>query len=107
MIKAVYYRRYNRLTVEGHANSDDPGHDLVCAGASTLVYTLAANVGNLESIGQARNVIVKMEPGKAEISCEPKRKTGAIIARIFEAICVGFEMLADQNPQYITYEIHG
>lgn len=107
MIKAIYYRKYNRVTVEGHANSGDPGHDLVCAGASTLVYTLAANVGNLEGNGQVRDVAVKLEPGVAEIGCKPKRKNEAIVGRIFEAVCVGFEILAQSYPEYITYEIHG
>lgn len=107
MITAIYYRSYNRLTVEGHANSGDPGHDLVCAGASTLVYTLVANVGNLEAIGQARNPAVNLETGYAEISCEAKRKSKAMVDRIFEAVCVGFEMLAQSYPQYISYEIHG
>lgn len=107
MIKAVYYRRYNRLTVEGHANSGEPGHDLVCAGASTLAYTLAANVGNMEANNQVRNPIVKLDTGNAEIGCEPKRKSEAMVARIFEAVCVGFEMLAHDYPQYLSYEIHG
>ena len=106
MIQVVYYRSYNRLTVKGHAYSDAPGHDLVCAGASALVYTLAANVGNMKANGQVQDVTVKMEPGDAEISCRPRTKYTAIVARIFEAVCVGFEMLAESNPQYISYEIH-
>ena len=44
MILVTYYRSYNRLTVEGHAHSGEPGKDLVCASASILAYTLAANV---------------------------------------------------------------
>ena len=107
MIKAIYYRKYNRLTVEGHAHSGEPGHDLVCAGVSTLVYTLAANVGNMEANDLIRNPIVKMESGYAEISCEPKRQSGAFVSRIFEAVCVGFEMLYHDYSQYISYEIHG
>lgn len=106
MIQVVYYRHYNRLTIEGHAHAGEPGHDLVCAGCSALAYTLAANVGNMEANGQVKNVVVKLEPGKAEISCRPRTKYTAIVARIFEAICVGFEMLAVSNPQYISYEIH-
>ena len=106
MIQVVYYRPYNRLTIEGHALAGAPGHDLVCSGASTLAYTLAANVGNMEANGQVQDVIVKLESGKAEISCKPKNKYTAIVARIFEAVCVGFEMLAASNPQYISYEIH-
>ena len=36
MIHATYYRKYNRLTVTGHAGSAEHGHDLVCASASML-----------------------------------------------------------------------
>lgn len=107
MIKVVYYRSYHRLTVDGHANSGEPGHDLVCAGASTLAYALAANVGNMEANRQVVDACVKLEPGRAEISCKPMNKYKAIVERIFEAVCVGFEMLAQSHPQYISYEIHG
>ena len=107
MIKVIYYRQYNRLTIEGHANSGDPGHDLVCAGCSVLAYTLAANVGNMEANGLIRNPIVRLDPGSAEICCEPNRRVGAMVSRIFEAVCVGFEMLDHDYHQYISYEIHG
>lgn len=106
MIQVVYYRPYNRITIEGHALAGAPGHDLVCAGVSALAYTMAANVGNMEANGQVKDVTVKLEPGNAEISCKAKNKYTAIVARIFEAVCVGFEMLAASNPQYISYEIH-
>lgn len=107
MIQVVYYRSYNRLTVQGHAHSAEPGQDLVCAGASALAYTMAANVGNMNANGQVQDVIVKLESGDAEISCRAKAKYKAAVARIFEAICVGFELLAASNPQYISYEIRG
>ena len=107
MIQVVYYRSYNRLTVQGHAHSAEPGQDLVCAGASALAYTMAANVGNMNANGQVQDVIVKLESGDAEISCRPRAKYKAVVARIFEAICVGFELLAASSPQYISYEIRG
>ena len=69
MIRVIYYRSYNRLTIEGHAHSGEPGQDLVCAACSALAYTIAANVGRLESQGQVQDVIVQLEPGNAEISC--------------------------------------
>ena len=106
MIEVVYYRNYNRLTIKGHALAGAPGHDLVCAGVSALAYTMAANVGNMEANRQVQDVTVNLEPGDAEISCRPRSKYTAIVARIFEAVCVGFEMLAESNPQYISYEIH-
>lgn len=107
MIKVIYYRKYNRLTVEGHAHSDIPGRDLVCAGCSTLAYTLAANVGHMEQLGQVRNVTVKLDPGLAEISCDPKNRFTSIVGCIFEAVCVGFEILASNHPRFISYEIRG
>ena len=106
MIKAIYYRQYHRLTIEGHAHSGEPGKDLVCAGASTLAYTLAANVANLYDNGFVRDVIMKLEPGDTEIACKA-RSSKVMVGRIFESVCVGFEILAKNYPQYISYEIHG
>ena len=34
MITVVYHRDRNRVSVEGHAQSGEVGHDLVCASAS-------------------------------------------------------------------------
>lgn len=106
MIQVVYYRQYNRLTVEGHAHAGEPGHDLVCAGASTLAYTLAANVGRMEEMDLVRDAVAILEIGKAEISCRPKSKFTSLVGAIFNSVCVGFELLARDNPEYICYEIH-
>ena len=107
MIQAIYHRSYNRLTIEGHANSGEPGHDLVCAGVSALAYTLAANVGHMEEGGQVRDTIVKLEPGHAEISCRVNTRYKAIVQTVFQAVIVGVELLAVHNPQYLSFEIRG
>ena len=107
MIEVTYHREYGRVTIEGHANSGDPGHDLVCAGVSALAYTLAANVGNLEARGMVRRPTVVLEPGKAEIEAKPKPSHKATAALIFQSVCVGFEVLADSYPEYVSYEILG
>lgn len=106
MIHVTYYRTYNRVTIEGHALSGVPGHDLVCAGASTLAYTLAANVGRMEEMEMVRDALATLEPGKAEISCRSKSKFTSLVGAIFNSVCVGFELLARDNPEYICYEIH-
>ena len=107
MIKVIYYRKYNRVTIDGHALAGTPGHDLVCAGCSALAYTLAANVGNMEMNGQVSHAVARLDPGSAEISCNPKSKYTKSVERIYAAVCVGFELLAASNPNYISYEIHG
>lgn len=105
MIQAIYYRKYNRLTVTGHANSAEPGHDLVCASASMLAYTLAANVANMADNGQVRKPIIENNEGNAEISCNPRHNLKNTVTLVFDSICVGFELLAHDYPEYITYEI--
>ena len=105
MIQAVYYRKYNRLTIEGHARSAEPGHDLVCAAASVLAYTLSANVANMADHGQVRQPIIENTPGKTEISCNPVSRHKSTVALVFDSVCVGFELLALNYPEYISYEI--
>lgn len=107
MIKVVYHRSYHRVTVEGHANSGEAGHDLVCSAASALAYTLAANVANMADSKQVRIETLEMAPGKAEISCKPVNRLKDTVALVYQAVCVGFEILAHDYPQYISYEILG
>lgn len=105
MIQVVYYRKYNRLTVTGHAGSAEPGHDLVCASASILAYTLAANVANMADNGQVREPIITVVEGDTEISCNPRHNLKASVTLVFDSICAGFEMLAHDHPEYISYQI--
>ena len=105
MIEVIYYRGYNRVTVKGHAKSAEAGHDLVCASASMLAYTLAANVAKMAENGQVREPILKTKLGDAKISCNPKHNLKASVTLVFDSLCVGFEMLAIRYPEYITYEI--
>ena len=106
MIHAVYHRKYQTVTVEGHAYSDEPGKDLVCAGASAIVYTLAANAMQLQEQGAVKKADVKLEPGNARIHCKAVSRYKATVTVIMDAVCMGLEMLASQYPQYIRYEIH-
>lgn len=105
MIQVVYHRAYHRVTIEGHAYSGEPGHDLVCASASILTYTLADRVIHLAASKQAREPVTKLEVGKAEISCNPSHRFKAAATLIFDSICAGFELLAAQHPQNISFEI--
>ncbi len=106
MIKVDYYKRYNRVTVEGHAKSGEAGHDLICAAASILVYTLAVNVQNMEANGQVRDTVLILEHGDAEISCKSVNKYKSVVAMIFASMCAGFEILAADYPGNIRFEIH-
>ena len=107
MIQAIYYRDENRVTVEGHAYSGEPGSDLVCAAASILVYTLATNLEEMEHQGIITNVFKFLEPGIADIKCDVDPEYTSYAARIIEAVCVGFELLAMDYSDFVNYEVQG
>ena len=105
MIHVVYNRSENKVTVSGHAQSGDQGHDLVCASASILTYTLAAFVKNTYKARQTKKPVLKLDPGDAEISCKVRPKFKLASTLVFDAICGGFELLAKNYPANISYTI--
>ena len=105
MIKAVYERSKNKLTVEGHANSGEPGHDLICASASILVYTLASFAKNTHKARQNKKLVIKLNEGHAEVSFKAKPRFKVALTLVCDAICAGFELLARNYPENISYEI--
>ena len=107
MVNVVYHRKYHRLTVKGHAYSGESGYDLICSACSILTYTLASNVYNMNENGQIRNIIVDLQPGNAVVSCNTNKKFKSIVTMIFDSICAGYELLANDYPENITYEIRG
>ena len=107
MIKITYHRDLNRVAVEGHAGCGDKGHDLVCASASILVYALAAFVQNMKEAGQTRYPTIILKEGDAVISCNAPNKYKYSVMIAFDAICGGFELLAQEHPDHVSYEIRG
>ena len=107
MIHVIYYRQFNRVTIEGHAGSGPKGHDLVCASVSALALTLAGNVAHMQSQDAVHSVITKLEEGNAEIQCTPYRRYKESVEQIFRAICVGFELLSTKYHDNISYDVRG
>lgn len=107
MIRVIYNRQFNRVTIEGHAGSGPEGHDLVCASVSALALTLAGNVSYMQAQEAVYDVAIKLEEGNAEIQCSAYRRYKESVAQIFRSICVGFELLATKYPENIFYEVRG
>lgn len=107
MIKVTYHRDLNRVEVSGHANSGEIGHDLVCASASILCYTLASFVENMKEAGQVKYPSIIIKEGDTLISCDPPNKYKGSVTLVFDSICAGFEILARDYPDNISYEIRG
>lgn len=106
MIRVTYCRKDHCLTVSGHALSGEKGHDLVCAAASMLTYTLAAFIEKIKDTGRmATNTKIQLTEGYAEMSCTVKPSYDCTIALVFDAMCAGFDMLAQTYPDNVKYEI--
>lgn len=107
MITVKYNRAYNKLTVSGHAGAGKMGEDLVCSAASILVHTLSANAGYLQEAGLAEDASSEIREGYACIRCRAAKGCEAIVSRTYQSVCVGFEIMADKFPEYISYKILG
>ena len=107
MIQVVYHRKYHRVTVNGHANSGEFGRDLVCAAASAIAVTLGENVEAMKRSGHVRAGTVSYERGAALVCCTPASRYNNIVTVIFDAVCMGFDRLAKEYPDFIAYEVRG
>ena len=84
------------LQVNGHAEYAEDGKDIVCAGISTITYSLA------EYLAESANVDVTqmdMAPGDVRIACSGSADEA------FKMAFLGYAMLQKQYPQNVLLEI--
>jgi uncharacterized protein YsxB (DUF464 family) len=79
------------LTMMGHAGYAQAGEDIVCAGASTLLFTL---LNHLEVMGE--DYRAEYNKGYATICADSRPASDA-----FEVIMTGFRMLATKYPERV------
>lgn len=89
------------ITVVGHANYDEYGKDIVCAGVSALVQALIGWIE--ENYYKANCISVDPKDGEVIISCEG----GEDIAAIFEMTAIGLGQIAYVYPNHVQIECIG
>ena len=104
MIRAVYDRSEHRLTVTGHAGKGGEGHDLLCAAASTLTYTLAAALIDLSAAGQISDPDARLRPGDTMLHCDSSHASRGAVLLTFDTIARGFALLSSRYPDGMSYE---
>ena len=105
MITVTYDRDDNRVIVTGHAQSGEAGHDLVCAATSILTYTIASSIENMVAAGHVREHHIEFMDGYSLITCLAPDKLKSTITLMFDTVCAGFELLAHDYPENISYKI--
>ena len=103
MIEIIYYRKNHRVQLQGHAGAGVPGQDIVCAAASMLAHTLAANARSLVERGDALGASIRLQRGDGEVACRAKR--GKTVTAVFDTVCAGFALLAQMEPEHVRYEV--
>ena len=103
------HRRLACLHVSGHAGQNVPGHDVVCASASILAYTVAQNVKMARERGLLKyQPTLKLKSGNAIITCRANDKESyAEILHTYLVIQAGYQLLAHNYPQYVAVETFG
>lgn len=87
-----------RMKVEGHALFDEHGKDIVCAGASTLAFTLAEQMKRYEDNGIA-SLKLSIDKGVMRVDTVSNDETCAIA---YDIIKTGYKLLAAKYPDHIT-----
>lgn len=96
MIDIKYNRKTHELNAVGHAGYATEGQDIVCASVSALCCTLAATL-------DPDNSEVKLHPGDIYIKSGSK-EYDSVTTLIFDVICNGLEMIAQEYADYVRYE---
>lgn len=103
----VFYREYygNILViVEGHSGFDEYGKDIVCAGVSTLVFTLVNSIHDEESAGRLKLLRDIVRDGYVCLEIEPFDFAKERICAVADTCVNGLLMLAEHYPEYIKFE---
>jgi len=95
-INVIYSKEKTTIEIDGHAGYSDKGKDIVCAGVSSLYFTLGSRLLDLD-----KAIEVNGTEGHAIIVA--KTEKGKILESV-ETILTGFRMLADDYSDYVILE---
>ena len=100
MLTIEYFSHLPAFSISGHAKEAPRGADIVCAGASALLYTLIKYLDKLED---------EFEPevfeynGRINICLDPPVSLMHDARLLFEAFATGFEMLSKDYPDNVKF----
>jgi len=89
------------LSVVGHANYDEYGKDIVCAGVSALIQALIGWIE--ENYYKANCISIDPKEGEILVSCEG----GEELASVYQMTAIGLTQIADCYPDHVEIDIVG
>ena len=88
------------LDIEGHAEYDEKGKDIVCSAISTLFYTLAESLYEVREMME-EDIVFDDTDGRGHIECKPKSEYEGNLSLIYWTILKGFEIVAKNYEKYV------
>ena len=113
MIKVAFYnnndKRELKMTVKGHSGQADVGHDIICASASILAYTVAQILRAMHSHGDLESPPkIRLDSGDASVSCRVTEDSNyAEALHTFFVAQVGYSLLAHNYPEFVELTMFG
>lgn len=109
MITIKMYRKDKsyELDIQGHANYDASGKDIVCSAVSILYYTLANSIININDEKKVKSCKIKGGEGNASIELEASDKGIQEISTILKTVVTGFMLLQDNYKDNVKLVIAG
>lgn len=103
MTKIVYETYYNTHIIECSGHTDySCGDDILCSAVSILVATLKAYLEKGESNGEVSNLKCILQSGQSYITFDCNEDSPVLCG--VDALVMGFEILSDAYPDYISFE---
>ena len=97
MIEITYDEANYSVTVKGHAGYCAPGHDIVCAGVSALLYAVKYRA---EEAHRAQTDLTKK--GFGFVRCYPvSERDEALCREMLETAMTGLRAIASSWPEYV------
>jgi uncharacterized protein YsxB (DUF464 family) len=104
MIEITFKPKTMELKIQGHAGHGKKGKDIVCSAISTLFYTLGENLWQSSQM-LCEEPLIKDEEGDGYLVCHPKEEYEGNIALVYRTILIGMEMIAEQYPKNVKFEV--
>lgn len=90
------------VEVKGHAGYAEPGKDIVCAAISVLYETLMLALEEISGVELGdKTGLIRMNP--LDLSSPAMAFSSA--STLFEAFTTGMKRIAEQYPDYVSYEV--
>lgn len=109
MIQITYRPDKKEVKIKGHANYDEKGKDIICAGVSVLFFTLC------NALLKAPDAWFKKKPEMADslasatgvsyVKCTPAKGYEDYVTMAYETVLTGVELMASTYPEYVSLKV--